>query len=185
MLSDEEHRRILNLFSRAGLSMDHHQFDEDMLDKGTRAILKTRDGKLRAAVPSPLGNCVFLNDVSHEDMCEALRRHKQIMKGYPRHGEGLEAFVDSSDTGYTMNNKPVENKQANGHAADVKILNDDTKGNGAPLNGHGHTQSNGNAVNGVSQATSHASGPEGVDSLHNGVTNGVNGHVNGQTNGIH
>lgn len=41
--------------------MDHHQFDEEILDKGTKAILKTRDGKLRAAVPSPLGKCVFLN----------------------------------------------------------------------------------------------------------------------------
>ena len=62
LLSDEEHQRILKLFSEAGLSMDHHQFDEDILEKGTQAILKTRDGLLRAAVPNPLGSCVFLND---------------------------------------------------------------------------------------------------------------------------
>ena len=55
ILSDKEHKRLLKLFSRAGLSMDHHQFDEDILDKATKAILRTRDGKLRAAVPSPLG----------------------------------------------------------------------------------------------------------------------------------
>lgn len=60
-LPDGDYKRLLNLFSRAGLSMDHHQFDEEILDKGTKAILKTRDGKLRAAVPSPLGKCVFLN----------------------------------------------------------------------------------------------------------------------------
>ena len=30
------------------------------------------------------------------------------MKSYPRNGEGLEAFVDASDTGYTMNDQPVE-----------------------------------------------------------------------------
>ena len=52
LISDAEHRRILNLFSRAGLSMDHPQFDEEILDKGTAAILQTRDGKLRAAVPN-------------------------------------------------------------------------------------------------------------------------------------
>ena len=101
LVSDSDYRRILDLFSRAGLSMDHHQFDEHILDEGTKAILKTRDGKLRAAVPAPLGSCVFLNDVSQENMFAALRQHKEVMKQYPRNGEGLEAFVDSSDTGYT------------------------------------------------------------------------------------
>jgi 3-dehydroquinate synthase len=48
ILSDVEHKRILNVFSRAGLSMDHHQFDEEILDRATKAILRTRDGKLRA-----------------------------------------------------------------------------------------------------------------------------------------
>ena len=108
LLSDEEHKRLLNLFSKAGLSMDHELFDEDMLDKATKAILKTRDGLLRAAVPNPIGTCVFLNDVSGEEMNKALRRHKELMKGYPRNGLGLDAFVDASDTGYTTNDKPVE-----------------------------------------------------------------------------
>lgn len=109
LLGDDEHKRLLDLFSRAGLSMDHHQFDEEILRKGTQAILKTRDGKLRAAVPSPLGKCVFLNDVSHDEMFDALRRHKEVVKSYPRSGAGIDAFVDASDTGYTVNNQPVEN----------------------------------------------------------------------------
>lgn len=108
LLSDEEHKRLLNLFSRAGLSMDHEMFDEEMLEKATTAILKTRDGLLRAAVPNPIGTCVFLNDVSAKEMNEALRRHKEILKGYPRQGAGLEAFVDASDTGYTLNDVPIE-----------------------------------------------------------------------------
>jgi 3-dehydroquinate synthase len=126
LLSDEEHKRILNLFSRAGLSMDHELFNEEILDNATKAILKTRDGKLRAAVPNPLGSCVFLNDVSAEEMNAALRKHKEIMKSYPRNGEGIDAFVDASDTGYTVNDAPVEqvmngkkngivNGQTNGH----------------------------------------------------------------------
>ena len=101
--------------------MDHHQFDEDTLDKATQAILKTRDGKLRAAVPSPLGKCIFLNDVSMEEMFAALKKHKSLMKNYPRNGEGLEAFVDASDTGYTMNNKPVE-AETNGASNGLKKL---------------------------------------------------------------
>lgn len=103
LISDAEHRRILNLFSRAGLSMDHEQFNEEILDKGTAAILKTRDGLLRAAVPNPIGTCTFLNDVDISELNEALRRHKSLMKEYPRNGEGIEAYVDASDTGYTEN----------------------------------------------------------------------------------
>lgn len=95
LVSDKDYQRILGIFSRAGLSMDHPQFDEDILDKGTKAILKTRDGKLRAAVPAPLGQCVFLNDVSQEEMLAALRKHKEVMKKYPRNGAGLDASVDS------------------------------------------------------------------------------------------
>ena len=33
LLSDEEHKRLLNLFSRAGLSIDHPQFDEESSTK--------------------------------------------------------------------------------------------------------------------------------------------------------
>lgn len=108
LISDAEHRRLLNLFSRAGLSMDHHQFDETMLAKATAAIVKTRDGQLRAAVPSPIGSCTFLNDVTEVEMNDALNRHKELMKEYPRNGEGLEAYVDASDTGYTENAKMEE-----------------------------------------------------------------------------
>jgi 3-dehydroquinate synthase len=137
LLSSEEYNRLLNLFSRAGLSMDHPQFDAPLLEKATAAILKTRDGKLRAAVPvNPMGDCVFLNDVSHDEMVAALKEHKKIMKFYPRQGAGIEAFVDSSDTGYTVNGASVEN----GHAQHI------------PLNG-------------VENSKLHASGPEGIDGL--------------------
>lgn len=114
LLSDAEHARLLGLFSRVGLSMDHELFNEAILDKATKAILKTRDGQLRAAVPSPLGSCVFLNDVTAGEMNAALRRHKELMKGYPRRGEGIDAFVDASDTGYTLNDAPVEQEMKDG-----------------------------------------------------------------------
>lgn len=170
--------------------MDHHQFNEDILEKGTNAILKTRDGKLRAAIPSPLGKCVFLNDVSQEELNQALRKHKEVMKSYPRQGEGIEAFVDASDTGYTMNNMPVETNGISDGLKQLNVLNDDTHANGA--NGHsngvnGHSngangQANGVQTNGVKEAKYHASRPEGVDGTQ-GHSNGhaVNGnsHVNG------
>ncbi|KAI0972871.1 Dehydroquinate synthase-like protein [Xylaria arbuscula] len=101
LLPDDDHHRLLNLFSRAGLSIDHPQFDDQVLDKGTAAILKTRDGSLRLAVPSPLGSCTFINDAHSQELRGALRKHKSLAKTFPREGAGIEAYVDSSDTGYS------------------------------------------------------------------------------------
>jgi 3-dehydroquinate synthase len=145
LISDAEHRRLLNLFSRAGLSMDHHQFDEALLAKATAAIMKTRDGLLRAAVPNPIGSCTFLNDVTEEEMNEALRRHKELMKEYPRNGEGLEAYVDASDTGYTENAQMEEDKIVEAAAKKAGQLN------GA----NGHVDS---AMDGVHDSSSKVNG---------------------------
>ncbi|KAL8737180.1 MAG: hypothetical protein Q9181_001937 [Wetmoreana brouardii] len=180
LLSDEEHHRLLRLFSRAGLSMDHPQFDEEILDKGTQAILKTRDGKLRAAVPNPLGSCTFLNDVSAEELTAALRRHKELMKDYPRNGEGLEAFVDASDTGYTESNEK-EAEALEAAAAEAGDLNGSMNGNGFVHGGHvvngnvngvnGHADLDHGHVNGVAKKLANGSVK--------GLTNGVNGFTNG------
>ena len=161
--------------------MDHHQFDEHVLDKGTKAIMKTRDGLLRAAVPSPLGSCVFLNDVSQEELFAALKRHKEIMREYPRNGEGIEAFVDASDTGYTMNGGVAE--ITDDHAGGLKkisILNDDTPATNGVNGSHINRKylNGGPTPNGHKASKKHASGPEGVDGLQNGtrktpITNGV------------
>ena len=188
-LSDTEYRRVLHLFSRAGLSMDHHQFDDDLLDKGTKAILKTRDGKLRAAIPSPLGKCVFLNDVGMDELYAALRKHKEVMLEFPRRGEGIDASVDASDTGYTMNEEPIETKNgASKGPESVTILTDDTRSdhevNGLYVNGRAKEDVNGHQphqvkgdvrkqVNGINGAIAHASGPEGVDGLQRGNIDGI------------
>lgn len=170
LISDEEHRRVLKLFSRAGLSMDHHMFDEEILDKGTQAILRTRDGKLRAAVPNPIGSCTFINDVSADELNAALRRHKQLMKEYPRNGEGIEAYVDASDTGYTENNKK-EAEDLEEAAAEAGSLNEDKSiVGGQATNGHatnGHT----NGTNGLKEKLANGSAK--------GFTNGANGFTNG------
>jgi 3-dehydroquinate synthase len=99
MLSKEEHTRILKLFSRAGLSIDHELYDDTAIEKGTAAILKTRDGSLRLAVPSPLGSCEFVNEFTVEDLQRVLKVHKKHAAGFARGGDGVEAFVDASDTG--------------------------------------------------------------------------------------
>lgn len=167
LLNDTDYKRILDLFSRAGLSIDHPQFDEHIIEEGTKAILKTRDGKLRLAVPAPLGSCVFVNDATKEEMVAALKQHKQAVKGYPREGAGLEAFVDASDTGYTVNAQPVEGVKTK-NVAQKSVLNDDVVAAKAVAKDIANGQANGtNGTNGVNgYANGHAST----------VTNGANGH---------
>ena len=145
--------------------MDHHTFDEAVLERGTAAILKTRDGKLRAAVPHPLGSCVFINDIEATELNTALRRHKEIMRDYPRNGEGIEAFVDASDTGYTDNSK-----------TEVEAIEVATEKAGS-LNGPGYI--NGGSITNGRAYDVHGNKQDLPSSLTKGLTNGVNGFTNG------
>ena len=89
LLSDEENIRLLNLYFEQGCRWTTTNLTKKFL-KGTKAILRTTDGKLRAAVPSPLGSLAFLNDISMEDLYAALHgHHKRILKRYPHQGGGL------------------------------------------------------------------------------------------------
>ena len=176
LLSDDEHRRLLGLFSRAGLTMDHHQFDEQILDKGTKAILRTRDGLLRAVVPNPLGSCVFLNDVSQEDLFTALKVHKALMKNYPRNGDGIDAFVDASDTGEFQGSQ--SKGIASGVSKETMRLTSPCNGNSSTTGVNGH-HTNGDYVNGgcqdakMRQAENHTNGA----GVANGVPNGGHSRV--------
>merc|ERR1712183_759076 len=85
-----------------GLSLDHPEFDEQLLKVATAAILKTRDGKQWFAKPKPMGTCTFVNDATEEEMASVLKKHKEIVKtefSQLEDGIGTEAFVDASDLG--------------------------------------------------------------------------------------
>ncbi|KAK8133362.1 hypothetical protein PG984_005374 [Apiospora sp. TS-2023a] len=174
LLSDAEHKRLLTLFSRCGLSIDHPLFDDDVVDKGTAAILKTRDGLLRLAVPNPLGSCSFLNDVSVEELQETLRMHKAACKTYPREGAGLEAYVDQSDTGYTDN--ITEELGVEAAAKQAGVISESQSLNGT--NGtNGHTNDKVNGSNGLAKAN-------GNESLLEKAKTAANGLLNGNSNGV-
>jgi 3-dehydroquinate synthase len=67
--------------------------EADLLWEATQSIIQTRDGKLRAAVPHPIGTCDFINDLTYEELEEALADHKRICADYPRAGEGVDAII--------------------------------------------------------------------------------------------
>ena len=92
-ISEQDRDRILGLMSRIGLSLDHPLLEIDLLWEATESITQTRDGMLRAAMPKPIGTCFFANDLTREELQEALAKHKQICQSYPRQGAGEEAYM--------------------------------------------------------------------------------------------
>ena len=92
-LSFADRDRILNLMSDLGLALDSEHLTAELLSRATTAILKTRDGLLRAAVPAPIGTCIFLNDVTIEELAETLVLHKKLCLGYARSGDGVDIFT--------------------------------------------------------------------------------------------
>ena len=92
-ISTADRDRVLGLFSSVGLAIDSPYFTAELIEKATPSIMQTRDGKLRAAVPKPLGTCHFVNDLTVEDLVRVLGVHKELAAGYPRGGEGVEQYT--------------------------------------------------------------------------------------------
>jgi len=109
-ISTEERDRILGLMSRIGLALDHPLLDSDLLWRATKSISLTRDGLLRAAVPRPIGECFFINDLERQELDKALFAHKQLCAYYPRAGAGVDAYVGGVETAeFNGNgNKPID-----------------------------------------------------------------------------
>jgi 3-dehydroquinate synthetase len=92
-ISESERDRIFWLMSKIGLSLDSPHLTSELLGAATPSIVQTRDGQLRAAVPSPIGTCFFINDLTAEDMVAALASHKEVCRRYPRGGDGEDVYT--------------------------------------------------------------------------------------------
>jgi 3-dehydroquinate synthetase len=96
-LSVDERDRVLGLMSDLGLALDSEHLTPELLSTATAAILKTRDGMLRAAIPAPIGRCLFLNDVTVDELADALILHRKLCLGYPRGGDGIDMFTSATN----------------------------------------------------------------------------------------
>ncbi|GAA2069649.1 sedoheptulose 7-phosphate cyclase [Williamsia deligens] len=96
-ITPEERDRVLGAMSRIGLALDSPYLTPELLTEATDSILRTRDGILRAAIPDPIGNCVFLNDVTTGELVDTLEAHRKICADFPRGGDGTGMFTDGSD----------------------------------------------------------------------------------------
>lgn len=96
-LSTIERDRVHGLMSSIGLALDSPFLTPELLRKGTESIVQTRDGLLRAALPKPIGTCVFANDLDADQLDRMLEVHKELVRSYPRQGDGEDMFTASSD----------------------------------------------------------------------------------------
>jgi demethyl-4-deoxygadusol synthase len=95
-ISASERDRVLGLMSDMGLALDSEYLTPELLTAATMAILKTRDGLLRAAVPAPIGRCIFLNDVTTDELADTLLLHRKLCLDYPRGGDGVDMFTTTA-----------------------------------------------------------------------------------------
>ena len=92
-LSTADRDRVLGVMSALGLALDSEHLTPELLVSATESILKTRDGLLRAAIPDPIGQCRFLNDVTVDELADTLTLHKKLCLGFPREGDGVDVFT--------------------------------------------------------------------------------------------
>ncbi|NMO88408.1 sedoheptulose 7-phosphate cyclase [Actinomycetospora sp. TBRC 11914] len=98
-LTAGERDRVFALLSRLGLTLDSPYLTVELLTRATDSIVQTRNGQLRAAVPRPIGHCVFVNDLSPEELAATLDTHRELVAQYPRGGEGEDMFVVPDEAG--------------------------------------------------------------------------------------
>ncbi len=92
-IAASERDRILWLLSNLGLSLDSEHLTAALLRDATESIVQTRGGLQRAAVPRPIGTCFFVNDLTADELEEALMAHRRVCRIYPRDGQGEAAAV--------------------------------------------------------------------------------------------
>jgi 3-dehydroquinate synthetase len=97
-ITTDDRDRILGLMSRVGLALDSPYLTPELLRRGTEAIIQTRGGLLRAAVPHPIGTCLFVNDLTAAELDEVLAVHREVCGRYPRNGDGEDMFTDFAAT---------------------------------------------------------------------------------------
>lgn len=94
LLQQDQYYRFLRVFSGLGLALDHPAFTLELMKRATNATIATRDGRLRAPVPTgTLGTHKILQTVDEQVLEEVWERHKSSMVKWPRKGLGVEMDI--------------------------------------------------------------------------------------------
>lgn len=94
LLPTDQRDRFLRVFSVLGLALDHPAFTLSLLKEATKKTISTRDGKLRAPLPTgTLGTHKILQMVDEVALENAWKMHKNTMAIWPRQGLGLDMDI--------------------------------------------------------------------------------------------
>ncbi len=97
-ISEKDLHRIFRLFSEYELSLWHDiLLDEKCMNQGFDKILQKRGGNLAIPVPSGIGKCKYINDLTKTELKNIIQEYKLIVSKYPRKGVGVEPLC--SDAG--------------------------------------------------------------------------------------
>jgi 3-dehydroquinate synthase len=105
LLSEQVRIGFLEVFSSSCLALDHPAFTLDLLRTATSSTVATRDGQLRAPVPTGvLGTYQILRDVDLGTLEAAWALHKRPCAAYARKGLGMQMIIDARRQGKTVTN---------------------------------------------------------------------------------
>ncbi|WCO66092.1 sedoheptulose 7-phosphate cyclase [Iamia majanohamensis] len=96
LLSTGDRDRVHGLLTSLGLTVDVPELTLDLVTEATTSILQTRDGRLRAAMPHPIGTCHFVDDLTTDDLGRALATHKDLCRDLPRGGLGEDPYTPTA-----------------------------------------------------------------------------------------
>ncbi len=85
LLSDAEVERIFSLIAALGLVPDAANLDADVLWQSLQERIYHRNGLQRVPLPSGIGGCVFVNDVSYDEIelaAKAMEGRLVVKNGY-------------------------------------------------------------------------------------------------------
>ncbi len=80
ILSGLEKDRILRIMDRLALPTFHQSIEPDLLWEGLKERTAHRDGLQRVPLPRRIGKCVFINDVSYDDIKKACTELHQVVE---------------------------------------------------------------------------------------------------------
>lgn len=72
LLTDDETNRALSLIQKSGLQLSHPVFNLALLEKALIDTVKHRDGMQRIPLSDGIGNVVFANDITRDELADAL-----------------------------------------------------------------------------------------------------------------
>ena len=97
-INEKDLHRIFKLFSEYELSLWHDiLLDEKCMNEGFDKILQKRGGNLAIPVPTGIGKCKYINDLTKSELKEIIQEYKSVVSKYPRKGLGVEPLC--SDAG--------------------------------------------------------------------------------------